>query len=169
MAGGRPSSFDPELCDSVAELCRAGATDLEVAEHLGIDRATLYRWKTKHPEFRDALKTAKEEADQRVEASLFHRATGYSHPAVKILSTRDGVVEVPFTEHYPPDTTAAIFWLKNRQPERWRDVNRTELTGKDGGALRIDNGPDLSKLTKEELRAWHALAVKAAGDAQPDS
>jgi hypothetical protein len=33
--------------------------------------------------------------------------------------------EVPYTERYPPDTAAAIFWLKNRQPKHWRDKVET--------------------------------------------
>jgi len=66
-----------------------------------------------------------------VERSLYHRAVGYSHDAVKILTVARGdgrseVVQVPYVEHYPPDTTAAIFFLKNRRPDRWRDTQNID-------------------------------------------
>ncbi len=127
----RPSKFNPTFPDQARKLCKLGATDLEIADFFAVNVATLYRWKNDYPEFCEALKEAKIEADNRVEESLFHRATGYSHDAVKIFNDKDnGVTTVPYREHYPPDTTAAIFWLKNRQPERWRDKTEQAVTGK---------------------------------------
>ena len=80
-----------------------------------------------HGEFRGALKVSKDVFDDKIERSLAQRAIGYSHPAVKAFMTRDGkIVEHHYTEHYPPDTTAALFWLKNRRPDRWRDVQRID-------------------------------------------
>jgi len=65
---------------------------------------------------------SKTDADARVEASLYHRALGYSYDSEEVRVLRDGqVIRVPIRVHMPPDTTAGIFWLKNRQPERWRD------------------------------------------------
>jgi len=69
----------------------------------------------------------KDEADNRVERSLYARATGYSYDAVKIFHTKDGkIIKVPYTEHVPPDVTAQIYWLKNRRPDRWRDVQNID-------------------------------------------
>jgi hypothetical protein len=34
---------------------------------------------------------------------------------------REKPVIVPYIQHVPPDVTACIFWLKNRDPEHWRD------------------------------------------------
>lgn len=119
----RPSKYDPEFPEQARKLCLLGATDLEIADFFEVSVASLYRWKNEHPEFCEALKEAKAEADKRVEESLYHRALGYSHDAVKIFMPAGATepVHAPYREHYPPDTTAAIFWLKNRQPERWRD------------------------------------------------
>jgi hypothetical protein len=95
---------------------------MEIADFLAINVATLYRWKNDHPEFCEALKEAKTEADARVEASLYHRALGYSYDSEEVRVLKDGqIIRVPIREHVPPDTTACIFWLKNRRPERWRD------------------------------------------------
>ena len=84
---------------------------------------TIYRWAIQYPDFCQALKGGKEAADNRVERSLYSRATGYLFDTVKI--TVDGktgkTTTTPFREHVPPDVTAAIFWLKNRKKADWRD------------------------------------------------
>lgn len=119
---GRPSKYKPEFCEQAAKLCKLGATDRELADFFGVKEWTINRWKAEYPEFSQSLKLAKEESDNRVEQSLYHRALGYSHDAVKILMTKDGdVYREEYVEHYPPDTTACIFWLKNRRPDQWRD------------------------------------------------
>lgn len=160
---GRPSDYDPSTLPQVQKLAELGATDVEIAAFLGVNDATLYRWKLKHPAFRDALKLGKEAADDRVEKSLYRRALGYSHDAVKIYADPKTGQEhiVPFVEHYPPDTTACIFWLKNRRRQEWRDKVDHEHTGADGGPIEM-------KMTETELarRALFLLA-KVAGDSNP--
>src|SRR5690606_14815948 len=88
-----------------------------------VSEATINAWKREHVEFARALKDGKRVADARVVRSLFHRAIGYEHEAVKVyldVRTRKPIV-VPYTKRYPPETSAAIFWLKNRRPDLWRD------------------------------------------------
>jgi len=132
MKRGRPSSFDPKYPEQAKRLASLGATDREIAEFFGVSEQTLNTWKHAHPEFLDALKTGKGPADQRVEASLYRRATGYTYDAVKIFQFKGREVVVPYQEHVPPDTTACIFWLKNRKPKEWRD--KIEL----GGSLQVN-------------------------------
>lgn len=123
---GRPTLFKEEFVEQARKLAALGATDREAAEFFEVNEATIHRWKHTHPEFCESLKVGKETADARVEQSLYRRALGYSHDAVKIMMA-DGVPIVePFVEHYPPDTTAAIFWLKNRKPAEWRDKTVVE-------------------------------------------
>lgn len=129
---GRPSSFSDRLVERLLVLASEGATDAQMAKAAGVGLRTLMTWKGRHPDFQHALKDAKDVADALVEASLYRRATGYEHPAVKFFCHEGRVVSEKYTERYPPDTTAAIFWLKNRQPDRWRDTSRHEHTGKDG-------------------------------------
>lgn len=135
MAGGRPKKFKPEYVEQAEKLCSLGATDIEIADFFKVDVRTLYRWKASNPEFCQALKSGKAEADDRVERSLYARATGYSFDAVKIMQYEGAPVVVPYREHAPPDTTAAIFWLKNRRPDQWRDKSTQELTGANGAPL----------------------------------
>lgn len=146
----RPTKYRAEFSEQAIKLCRLGATDKELADFFGIGEATLNRWKKDHQVFRESIKSGKEMADAEVADKLFKRATGYSHDAVKIVAdAKTGAQHiVPYTEHYAPDTTAAIFWLKNRRPDLWRDVNRHELTGKDGGPVEHKS---LADMTDEEL------------------
>ena len=124
---GRKSLFRPECILIAKAAARFGAIEEEIADELNIGITTLERWKKYYPEFRAALKVGKDVFDDRIERSLAQRAIGYSHPAVKAFMTRDGkIIEHKYIEHYPPDTTAALFWLKNRRPDRWRDVQRID-------------------------------------------
>ena len=106
-----------------------GATDKQISDFLEITEETLNQWKHKYPEFSESLKGAKSELDTKVEQSLYRRARGYSHKAIHFDSFKGDVTETEYTERYPPDTTACIFWLKNRQPAKWRDKQELEHSG----------------------------------------
>lgn len=124
---GRPSLFSDRLVERLLAMATEGATDVQMAKAAGVGLSTFTAWKGRHEDFRDALKEAKNIADSFVEASLYRRATGYSHPAIKFFCHEGRVQSEKYIEHYPPDTTACIFWLKNRQPENWRD--KQEIDG----------------------------------------
>lgn len=131
----RPSKYDPAFVTQAEKLCKLGATDAEVADFFNVDVRTLYRWKGEHEAFCHALKVGKTEADERIERSLFSRAIGYEHEEVDIRVVNQAIVQTPIRKYYPPDTTAAIFWLKNRKPAEWRDKVTQEHTGPDGAGL----------------------------------
>lgn len=133
---GRPSKYKPEFAEQARKLCVLGATDLDIANFFEVDARTIYRWKAEIEEFCQALKRGKDEADDLVEQRLFQRATGYTHDAVRIFMPKDAdePVYAPYIEHHAPDVTAAIFWLKNRRPEQWRD--RHEHSGPGGGPVQ---------------------------------
>lgn len=163
MAGGRPTKFKPEFVEQAAKLAALGATDREAAEFFGVDERTLNRWKHTEPEFCQSLTLGKEAADARVKQSLYRRAVGYSYDAVKIFmpAGADSPVYAPYVEHAPPDTTAAIFWLKNRDPDEWREISRTEHTGKDGAPILTKNETivDVTGLSDDQLRALASIPV----------
>ena len=126
---GRPSKYKSEYVEQAVKLCKLGATDIEIADFFDVEVRTLYRWKGEFEEFCQALKAGKEVSDERVERSLFARANGYEHDEVDIRVVDHTIVQTPIRKYYPPDTTAAIFWLKNRRPEQWRDKVETEHSG----------------------------------------
>lgn len=126
---GRPSKYPNIDLGIVTKVAALGATDAEIADILEIDIATLYRWKNQKPEFCEALKAGKAPADERVERSLYQRAVGYTFDSEKVFQFQGQIIRTPVREHVPPDTTAAIFWLKNRDPENWRDKQQVEHSG----------------------------------------
>ena len=155
---GRPPDYRPEFVEQVGKLCKLGATDIEIADFFEVDVRTIHRWKHDHEDFCHAIKPAKNEADDRVERSLYHRAIGYSYDAVKIMAVAQGnglgaeIQEVPYREHVPPDATSAIFWLKNRRSKDWRD--------------HMDYAPplapsDISAPSREVAKAIMALLAEA--------
>ena len=108
----------PEGLIKLEGWARDGLTDEQIAKNVGINRDTLYRWKKAHSDISDALKRGKEVIDRQVENALLSRALGYTYDEV----TFEGGVETKrVRKQVVPDTTAQIFWLKNRKPEEWRD------------------------------------------------
>jgi hypothetical protein len=128
---GRPSVYEDDFARQARKLAELGATDQEIADFFEVDVRTIYRWKHDHDEFCQALKTGKDVADERVERSLYQRAIGYEQDEVKIFMPggADKPVYAPYRAKIAPDTTAAIFWLKNRRAADWRDKTETQHSG----------------------------------------
>ena len=101
---------------------KSGLTDEQIAKNIGINRTTLYDWKKKETNIADALKKGKEVIDFEVENALLKKALGYTITIKEEKLDKDGCVHTLEKDvHIPPDTTAQIFWLKNRQVKKWRD------------------------------------------------
>jgi transcriptional regulator with XRE-family HTH domain len=139
---GRPSKFDEGYSASFPDLARKlamlGAKDSEIAEVFGVSESTLNLWKTKHQDLSESLKAGKLIADAEVADRLFQRALGYEHEDVDIRVVDKEIVQTPIRKYYPPDTTAAIFWLKNRQKQQWRDKVETGITDSEGKDVPLD-------------------------------
>lgn len=113
---------------------RDGLTEEQIAKNMGVSRSTLSEYKNKYPDILDAIKNSKEVADRIVENALFNKCTGYTVEIKKPIKVKrviyeggrkveeyEEVVESTEEVHIPADTTAQIFWLKNRKPKYWRD------------------------------------------------
>lgn len=106
---------------------RDGLTDEQIAKNIGINRTTLYDWKKKKVNIADALKRGKEVIDFEVENALLKKALGYTITIKEEKLDKDGFVHTLEKDvHIPPDTTAQIFWLKNRKPNNWKDRVETD-------------------------------------------
>lgn len=124
------TKYKPEYKEQAKKLCALGAIDEDIADFFEVDVRTIYNWKNEFPEFKEALQEAKDLVDAKVVRSLFERATGYSCTDTKFASHEGKITDVQeYTRHYPPDTTAQIFWLKNRKPDEWRDTTHHEHKG----------------------------------------
>jgi transposase-like protein len=129
---GRPTKYNNKFNEQAYIACvEGGFTDLKLARLFDVDKATVNRWKKKYPEFCDSLKKGKDEFNILVaEASLLKRLKGFSFIEVTEKADKTGkmVTVKQVRKHVAPDTTALIFFLKNRDPERWRDKREIEGT-----------------------------------------
>ena len=119
---GRKTSYRTEYDEQAFKLCLLGATDKQLADFFGVTEQAINIWKTKYPSFFESLKRGKQQADAEVAKSLYRNALGYEHQEEQVFVDRMGNEHiVTVTKRYAPNPTSCIFWLKNRQPERWRD------------------------------------------------
>ncbi|KQU22393.1 transposase [Bacillus sp. Leaf75] len=138
---------------------REGLTDEQIAHNVGVSRSTLSDWKKKYPDISDALKKGKEVVDLQVENALLKRALGYEYEEITKESQWNEktykyelVITKSVKKRQAPDTTAQIFWLKNRRPDKWRDKQDVEHSGNvtnqniDMSALGIEELKKLAKL-----------------------
>lgn len=138
MAKGKYADWlTPEGLLKIEGWARDGLIDEQIAKNIGIRAGTLYEWKNRFPEFSEALKRGKEVVDREVENALLKRALGYEYTETTREAVQDpnsGEVKMQVTKkvtkQVAPDTTAQIFWLKNRKPDKWRDKPAYEDTSK---------------------------------------
>ncbi|MES9790695.1 helix-turn-helix domain-containing protein [Priestia megaterium] len=128
---------------------RDGLTDEQIAHNVGISRSTLNDWKKRYPDISDALKKGKEVVDLQVENALLKRALGYEYEEItkesqwnEKTNKYELVITKSVKKRQAPDTTAQIFWLKNRRPDKWRDKQDVEHTGDMDLNIVIDYGED---------------------------
>lgn len=132
----RKSKYNREYHLSwIRGLARRGLTVKEISEELGVAKSTICKWVSENEELSDALKEGRDYADTKVEESLYKRAVGYSYTEKKTIvgvgqkGGEQKPARIEITEKFlPPDTTACIFWLKNRNPQLWRERQDINLT-----------------------------------------
>jgi len=134
MPRGSETSYRAEYAEQAKKLCLLGATDDVIAAFFGVTDRTLRNWKHKHEAFAESCKAGKLKADSEVVSALYEKA-------------KSG------------DVTACIYWLKNRQPEQWRDRVALEHTGAKGGPIQHEQKLDVTALTEEQLRALASVRV----------
>ena len=154
MAKGKYEKWlEPDNLTRLQAWAREGLTDEQIAKNMGIAAQTLYDWKKKFPEISESLKESKEVVDAMVENALLKRALGYEYDEIteeprfdKMTGKMEMTVTKKVRKKVLPDTTAQIFWLKNRKPDLWRDKPEptqdqalqvaVEILGDIGGAVK---------------------------------
>lgn len=138
---GRPSLYRAEYVDLVTKLCQLGCKDDEIANFIGVTRQTLHNWRAQYPEFDEAIREGRVGSDLRVANRLFNRALGYEWTEQQVVKVKETIYSdtgkklrevekvevVEVLRRAPPDTTAGIFWLKNRRTGDWRDRKELEV------------------------------------------
>lgn len=160
---GRPPTYDKAFAKVAEALCLFGATDEEIAAYFQVSVRTVHRWKLEHEEFCHALKNGKNLPDERVERSLYQRSLGtyvVEEQAIKVkVGPNEEKVEIVKVEKYvPPDTTAMIFWLKNRRSKEWKDVRQHEVGGPGDFTNMTDEEivSEIERLADAEIEGMHS-------------
>lgn len=133
----RPTEYRQEYAEQARKLCLLGYTDKQLADFFEVNESTITRWKQKYPEFRTSIKKGKVVADAQVVDSLYNRALGMEVEEVEVRGDGDDEIRRVTKKCIPPDTTAQIFWLKNRQPELWRDKPTVENSAQEAVPVQI--------------------------------
>jgi len=139
---GRPTKYKEEYNEQAYKLCLLGATDKELADSFGVSRSTINQWKIEFPDFSDALHKGKIVADAEVAHAFYKKAIGYTYTEKTIEYNKGGdiIKKKAVVKEVIPDAGAALSWLKNRQPKKWRDV--TEVKQADEFANKTDQEID---------------------------
>ena len=132
---GRPTKYKSENAKIAKAMVKLGATEVDLAEFFEVCVNTIDNWKYQHSDFLGALKSARDNYDDRIEEALAKRALGYSHKETKV-HVCDGVpVETEVIKHYPPDAGAAKMWLSCRRRNKWSAL-----------AVEDDDAPEPTKV-----------------------
>lgn len=150
----RKITFTPKHVELARKVAKLGAIDADIADCLGVSLRTFWNWRAEHPELERAVRAGKAPADDRVERALYQRAVGYVGPGDphihqmpdrvdadgKLVKGRTVITETQ--RYYPPDTAAAIFWLKNRRRGTWYDIKAVELGNLGGNSFKVSLLPE---------------------------
>ena len=148
--------------ETIRRLAEEGLSDAEIAAAVGVTSSQLQRWRKKHPRFRDAIDIGRREADFSVIEAVYKRATGYNVSTKKThklkhvdydpetgkkLREYEELAEGTDVDYIAPDLRAGIFWLKNRQPERWGEKGMPSES-LDGGVVELPNADTIDPCTE---------------------
>lgn len=133
--------MEPDNLTQIEGWAREGLTREQIAHNIGINVKTLWEWESKYDPISNALKRGMAPVDIEVENMLLKRAMGYTYTETTEevytydeIDTKTGKPKVKekhvkrVTKEIPPDTTAQIFWLKNRRPDLWRDRHENDVS-----------------------------------------
>ena len=151
MAAGKYQRWlEPDSLVLLQGWARDGLTHEQMAKNMGVSRSTFTDWMAKYPVISDAVKNGREVCDYMVENALVKRALGYTYEEVTVEQRPDGNVRKLVKKQVPPDVGAAIFYLKNRMPGKWKDKP----------VAADDSAPASNNAVMSEIRALMAGSPK---------
>lgn len=147
---GRPPVYSDTFVEQARVACSdLGATDIKLAKMFGVSKNCIYDWKRKHPDFKQAIQDGKDQYDlSTARECLLKRIKGYDYKETTMEPDKEGKLSIVkvVKKHIPADPTSTIFFLKNRDPRRWRDATSTDVTVK--GAVEVSS-PEISEKLKD--------------------
>lgn len=124
---GRKPKYNNEIHERIKAYARDGLTDKEICKKIGIGQTAFYAWLKQYPKLKKALKKCKEVVDDGVVDSLLKSASGFYYDEVTEIDGPKGYTKKVTRKYVEPNPTSAIFWLKNRQPDKWRAKHDGDL------------------------------------------
>jgi len=148
--GGAPTKYHERFNDEVFKLCLLGAIDEDIADFFNIKKSTLNNWKKRHPKFMASITRGKIDADANVAKSLYESATGFKCKKDLVFKVKAGkgkekLEKMTIEEQMPPDYRSISFWLRNRQPDKFREKVDVEHAGEVEIIRIIDDIPKDAK------------------------
>jgi hypothetical protein len=175
---GRPAIYDPYRFPHIAYvLCKErGFTNEELARVFDVSRSTVNQWMWQHDEFKKCVKRGRDEYDsENVENALKKRALGYSYTEThrtrtKLIGVRPNGVEVTIPalsittveKEVAADPRSIMYWLQNRQPERWRNTIKIDIAANKAPDEFADQELAIEDMSTEALLLLRDMAGKAA-------
>lgn len=156
-------------------IAETGLQLAQVAKIVGVAVRRIHLWRRNDPTFHDLVREGYDIYNSRhVEASLLKRALGYdveetTEVDVEVFGkTPLGIsVKVPAHKtvtrkcHIPPDVGAIVFYLTNRDRQRWANTQRTEREESHTFRRDFNFTFDVKKITTEELHVVRDILRKA--------
>jgi hypothetical protein len=142
QTAGRPTKYQPEFAEQAYKLCLLGATDPEMAAFFEVAESTVHKWKIDFPEFSESIRNGKVKADAELAYKLYSRASGAEWEEEQAFKVKTGqfsesIEIVTVKRAAPPDTSALIMWLTNRQKAYWKNTQSLQHLDKNGDP--VDN------------------------------
>lgn len=116
---GRPTKYKEEYVELAYKLTLLGMIDTQLADFFEVHESTIHQWKIDYPEFSESIRRGKAISDIEVVEALRKRAIGYSYDEIKVEESEQGKKKTTTTKEVIPDTTAQMFWLRNRHADKW--------------------------------------------------
>ena len=142
---GRPSTYKPEMCEQLIEAMATGLSAEAAAAKIGISARCVFEWQKVHPEFLQAVQEGR-------------------HRAMLFWET----LAIDVARGKPGNGQMISLALKNRSRAAsgwYHDIQKTELTGADGGAIQTEvrTTIDATALAPEARAALRAAILAAQG------
>lgn len=149
---GRPSDFTQDKADEICNLLAEGKSLRKICESEDFpSKTTIFRWLGANTKFRDQYAHAREaQAEYMAEEILDIADDGTNDYGFKEGDTKEGASANPvfLAEHVQRSKLRVDSrkWLLSKMaPKKFGEFQRTELTGKDGGALILSIADQIRK------------------------
>lgn len=180
------SSYDDVRYPHIAKVLmqEKGLTYAVLGRVFSVSERTIKKWMSTYPAFKAAVSEGRDEYDGiNVESALLRRALGYRYKEttkkrvyVDAKCPEGYVVKLPAREvittekELPPDSKSAIFWLANRNADRWKIQSNVKVDASlEQKNTTISIEADLDSMNTDQLLALRELVAITSGKGKQEA